>query len=147
MNNNTAQPTGTGSLVVKVSTARGAIPLEGARVNIRGTDGQSSDIIYSLMTNRDGLTELVTLPAPARGLSESPGNPTPYALYDLDIFKEGYIDLFFTDVAVFDSVTSIQPAIMIPRPANRFPDSFEPSDTTNPKDRESISNGGNGFGF
>ena len=93
MNNNTAQPTGTGSLVVKVSTARGAIPLEGARVNIRGTDGQSSDVIYSLMTNRDGLTELVTLPAPARGLSESPGNPTPYALYDLDIFKEGYIDL------------------------------------------------------
>lgn len=146
MNSNTQVPTGTGSLVVKVSTARGAIPLEGATVSIRGGDAQNSDIMYSLSTNRDGLTPKVELPAPPRGLSESPGNLAPYATYNIDIFKEGYIDLFFTNVAVFESITSIQPAVMIPRPDNRFPDSFEPNDTQNPADRESSPNGGNGIG-
>ena len=147
MNNNTQVPRGTGSLVVKVSTARGAIPLEGATVNIRGGESQNSDIIYSLSTNRDGLTPKIDLPAPARGLSEVPGNVAPYAIYDIDIFKEGYTDLFFTSVAVFDSITSIQPAVMIPRPDNQYPDSFEPSNTQSPQDRNTNREGGTGIGF
>ena len=147
MNSNTQLPIGTGSLVVKVSTARGAIPLEGASVNIRDGEAQNSDIIYSLTTNRDGLTPKIDLPAPVRGLSEVPGNVAPYAVYDIDIFKEGYIDLFFTSVAVFDSITSIQPAIMIPRPDNQHPDSFDPNDTQSPQDRESNPNGGTDIGL
>lgn len=146
MNNNTQPPTGTGFLVVKVSTARGAIPLEGASVNIRGTEAQNSGIIYSLFTNQDGLTEKIELPAPARGLSEVPGNIAPYATYNIDIFKDGYIDLSFTNVAVFDSITSIQPAVMIPLPDNRYPDSFEPNANINPDDRNFTANGGDGSG-
>ncbi len=146
MNNNTQLPAGTGFLVVKVSTARGAIPLEGASVNIRGGDAQNSGIIYSLSTNRDGLTQKVSLPAPARGLSEVPGNVAPYALYNIDIFKEGYIDLSFTNVAVFDSITSIQPAVMIPRPDNRFTDSLEPNANIAPDDSNLTVGGGDNSG-
>ena len=125
-----------GYLVVKVSTARGAIPLEDASVNIRGTGAESSDIIYSLTTNRDGLTEKVSLPAPPRAYSESPQDNVPYALYDIEVFKDGYQNLSFTNVAVFDSITSIQPAVMIPLRANRFPDAFSTESDNNPSDAE-----------
>ncbi len=132
MNNN--PNIGSGYLVVKVSTARGAIPLEGASVSIRGASADNSDIIYSLLTNRDGSTSPALLPTPAKLLSQSPGNLQPYSLYSVDVFKEGYGDLSIVNVAVFDSITSIQPAVMIPLPDNKYPDSFERGSDSSPSD-------------
>ena len=140
MNNN--PNIGTGYLIVKVSTARGAIPLEGAAVNIRGAAADNSDIIYSLRTNRDGATERVTLPTPAKLLSQSPDNLQPYALYSIDVFKEGYSDIVLESVAVFDSITSIQPAVMIPLAANNYPDSYERTSSRAPSDNDSSLRGG-----
>ena len=137
MNNPSQTPQtngGTGYLIIKVSTARGAIPLEGASVNIRGATPENSDIIYSLVSNADGLTPKIALPTPLRYLSESPGNIIPYALYNIDVFNDGYADLSFTNVAVFDSITSIQPAVMIPLPDNEYTDSFTPKQDMNPDD-------------
>lgn len=137
MNNSQRPPDtngGEGYLVVKVSTARGAIPLENASVSIRGATPETSDIIYSLTTGPDGLAPKVALPAPIRSLSESPGALIPYALYNVDVFKKGYIDLLFTNVAVFDGITSVQPAVMIPLPDNRFPDSFDANADISPDD-------------
>ena len=131
---NRAESTGVGYLVVKVSTARGAIPLENASVNIRGAEAVNSGIILSQTTDSSGQTERIALPAPPRILSESPGYPLPYALYDVDVFLEGYYGQSFKDVAVFDSVTSIQPAVMIPKADNRFTDSYEPAADRSPDD-------------
>ena len=105
-----------GYLVVRVTTALGAIPLESASVTVRGTDGENEEIIYSLVTDSDGKTERVALPAPPRTNSETPYNDKPYALYGVDIFADGYIPLHLNEIPVFSSVTSIQPAIMIPSP-------------------------------
>ena len=105
-----------GYLVIRVSTARGAIPLEGASVSVRGGSPETSGIIYSMVTNQDGLTEKIALPAPAISLSESPGNPTPYSIWSIDVFKDGYTPLFFTSVPVYASVVSVQPAVMTPLP-------------------------------
>ncbi len=135
---NVAPNSGVGYLVVKVSTARGAIPLEGAAVNIRAADENASGILYSLRTDSDGLTDKVSLPAPARALSENPENAFPYATYDIDVFKDGYATLHFTDVAVFEGITSIQGAVMIPRPDSRYPDSYTIEEGSNPKDRHSL---------
>jgi len=104
----------TGYLIVKVSTARGAIPLEGAEVNIRGGTPDTSGVIFSLTTNSDGQTPKVSLPTPELYYSESPDNPIPYALYNIDVFKEGYTPLYFNSVPVFPSVISVQPAVMLP---------------------------------
>lgn len=136
MNEQIPNPTNSGYLIVKVSTARGALPLDNASVNIRGSEAENSDIILSLTTNSSGLTEKAALPAPPKILSESPGIIIPYSLYDIDVFKEGYTPLHFTDVAVFDSVTSIQPAIMIPLADNVYTDNFTPGDDFSPSDRE-----------
>ncbi len=67
-------------------------------------------------------------------LSETPPSSTPFAIYDIDVFKDGYTDLHFTNVAVFDSITSIQPAVMIPLPDNNYDDSFSPNSDFNPSD-------------
>ena len=123
---NISTPIDTGYLVVKVSTARGAIPLEGAAVNIRG-EGENSAILYSLTTNSDGATERVSLPAPSRLSSEVPGNAKPYATYSIDVFKEGYLPLSFQGVPVFSSILSVQPAVMIPSPDGTRDERFPPT--------------------
>ena len=137
MNNSppdSANTQGLGYRVVKVSTARGAIPLEDASVNIRGAEKENSNVILSLRTDSAGRTERVALPAPPRRLSESPGAILPYALYSVDVFKEGYYDLHFNNVAVFDSITSVQPAIMIPMADNKYTDSYDPNADQSPDD-------------
>lgn len=103
-----------GYLTVRVSTARGAIPLEGATVNIRANEADFSAVIYSLLSDRDGKTPRIALDAPPARNSAAPGDPTPYATYNIDVFKDGYTPIFFHNVPVFAGVTSVQPAVMVP---------------------------------
>lgn len=103
-----------GYLTVRVSTARGAIPLSGATVNIRGGDEDLSTILYSLISDGDGKTPNVALPTPPMENSEAPGGAAAYATYNIDVFKEGYLPLYFHNVPIFPSVISVQPAVMVP---------------------------------
>ena len=131
MNNSEIKNTmGEGYLVVRVSTANGAIPLSGAQVTVRGGEETNSNFYRSFYSGASGLTEKIALPAPLRSLSEDPSNGgvRPFALYSVDVFSDGYVDLSFVNVPVFDTITSIQPANMIPRPDNEYSDSFAPYD-------------------
>lgn len=103
-----------GYITVTVSTARGAIPLEGAIVNIRNDDVENSEIIFSLLSDRDGRTPKVALSAPPKENSDTPGGDPAFSTYNIDVFKEGYIPLFFNNVPIFPDVISIQPAVMVP---------------------------------
>ena len=103
--------------MVRVTTARGAIPLADASVRIRKEEADDSGILYALQSGRDGLTRKVALPTPPISFSESPnGGGVPYASYSVDVFKEGYSPLYFQNVPVFPTVVSVQPAVMIPLP-------------------------------
>ena len=112
---NNSQLNSEGYLIVKVSTAQGAIPLEDASVSIRGGSPETSGVLYSLRTDRDGQTPRVTLPTPPKSASQAPGTVTPYSVYNIDVFKEGYVPLTFHQVPVFPSILSIQPAVMVPQ--------------------------------
>lgn len=125
---NTGALDGTGYIVVRVSTANGAIPISGAHVVIRGGDVNNSGVIYSLYTSSSGLTEKTALPAPSKSFSEQPGTERPYSSYNIDVFAEGYRDSFYANVPVFDTITSVQPANMIPKTENESPDSFTTGD-------------------
>ena len=144
--NNTQRPADTGGgvgyLIVRVSTALGAIPLEGALVTVRGTEAQTSDVIYSQLTNSSGITQKISLPAPNIKESESPGYPRPYSLYSVDVSKDGYLPLKLENVAIFDSITSIQPAVMVPLADNSYIDSFTPKEDTSPSDVQRTPRGG-----
>ena len=112
MNNSSTE--NIGYLVVRVSTARGAIPLENATVSVRGTSLQSSDIIYSLETDESGLTPRLPLPAPPKSNSLSPDQSTPYSLWSIDVFKKGYVTARYESVPVYPDITSVQNAELIP---------------------------------
>ncbi len=104
-----------GYLTVRVSTAGGAIPLVGAAVNIRGGDINSSSIIYALVTDRDGLTPTVALAAPPRSASQAPQSAVPsYAVYNVDVYADGYTPALFHNVPVFSGINSVQPAVLVP---------------------------------
>ena len=79
-----------GYIVVRVTTARGAIPLEKATVSIRGTQKEDSGVIYSLETDKSGLTPRLPLPAPPRDNSQAPNGDLPYSLWNIDVFLKGF---------------------------------------------------------
>ncbi len=124
---------GEGRLVFRISTAGGAIPLEGAEVTVRGrrdlADGSGGEVLSVLYSGSDGKTEMLTLPAPARALSLTPtrdGAPVPYALYDAEVRLSEFYPQSYTRIPVFDGITSIQQASLIPLPENGIPDGVRP---------------------
>ena len=100
-----------GYIVVHVTTAQGAIPLSGALVRITGATSQNSCVRFSLITDAEGRTEKVALPAPDSSLIRG---EMPFAAYDIEITKPGFVPVVFSDVPVYGAITSIQPVIMIP---------------------------------
>lgn len=119
--------TGTGYLVVRATTASGALPIENAVVTVYGNQPDFSAVIARLRTGNDGLTPKIALTAPPRSLSEAPGNgAASFATYNLSLHKDGFYPLSLYEVPVFDGVTSVQPADLIPLLENGYPDSFDP---------------------
>jgi hypothetical protein len=117
--------TGTGYLVFAVTTARGAIPLEGARVDVRTYESEGSsdpstrgDTVASLISGRDGNTARIPLSAPPKSYSSAPGNGKPYSLYQAEVTLDGYYRQTYTAIPVFDEITAIQPVSLIPLPEN-----------------------------
>ncbi len=107
---------GRGYLIVSVRAGEGAIPLEGALVTLRGGEATEGDAIASFITDRSGNTPRITLPAPPRINSESPGGGKPYASYSADISLDGYFTNLYTNIPIFDTITSVQTAYLIPLP-------------------------------
>ena len=128
--------TGQGKLVFQITTAGGAIPLEGAEVTLRQSRGPTDaggDVLSILYSGRDGKTEVLTLPAPARGYSLEPardGAPVPYALYNADVRMEGFYKQSYVRIPVFDGVTSIQRASLIPLPEHGYEGGTRPDGET-----------------
>lgn len=107
---------GVGYVIVNVTTARGAIPLEGATVRIfnyeNGDDNGS--LIISTKTNSSGRTDRIPLPAPPRASSQSPGNGRSYSTYNIDAQYDGFYNQYYINVPIFDGVTAIQNVDLVP---------------------------------
>ena len=106
--------TSTGTLIVSVFTAGGAIPVEDALVIIRGSEQNSSGVLSVLYTDQSGNTPRITLPTPPASESEKPGTAKPYATYNIEVDKEKFYPRNFINVPVFADTTSIQPVNLIP---------------------------------
>lgn len=104
-----------GYLIIKVSTASGAIPVEDATVIVQGKDADNQDILISLLTDRDGLTKRVALPSPSRDLSSAPSPASkPYSSYSIDVYKDGYYPQHYNGAPIFEGITAVQNARIIP---------------------------------
>ena len=119
--------TGMGGVIVRVTTASGAIPLEDALVTIREyRTGSGGDIVATLMTNSSGLTDKVSLPAPPKSLSLSPGNGKSYSSYIIEVKKDGYNNQQYINVPIFDGIIAVQNADLVPLPENGETDRADP---------------------
>ena len=103
-----------GYLIVNVVTARGAIPVAGAKVTVYDNTSDANPPVAVIYTDSAGKSEKLELPAPSRSLSEQPGNVKPYATYLIEVDKEGYYPVTKNDVPIFTGVTSIQPVDLMP---------------------------------
>ena len=104
-----------GNVRVKTYAASRALPIEGVAVKIYGTDEYNKDIIISLITDRDGLSEEVALPAPVKAYSTSPGaSESPYAVYTIELAKEGFYSKIISNVPIFSGIDAMLPIEMIP---------------------------------
>lgn len=104
----------TGYLKTRVYTALGAIPLAGVSVKISSLDEDAPTVALDLITDRNGETETVSLPAPPRALANTPGNARPYALYRIEAYLEHYGAYSALNVPVFGGILSVQPIGLVP---------------------------------
>ena len=121
-----------GRLIVHVTTARGAIPIEGALVTVskyeKGFEEIRADVIHATVSGRDGNTEPITLEAPPLSTSLSPGSPAPFSVYNLDVRLEGYRGQSYIALPIFAGITAIQPVDMIPLSENGIRDAQRPEE-------------------
>ena len=125
-----------GFLLANVKTANGALPIEGATVTIYGgstlnQDGSPSflrnNIIYTLKTDKNGKTEKVALSTKSKDLSLSPDNPIPYDSYNITVTADGFYDASYLGVPVFQGITSLQGANLIPLSEFASPNDYIPN--------------------
>ncbi len=104
-----------GSMKIRTYAASGAIPVEGVLVKIYGADEYNKDVMYSVITDVDGVTKEIPLPAPAESLSTSPGAvEAPYSVYNVELVKAGFYPKRIDNVPIFADRTAILPIEMIP---------------------------------
>ncbi len=115
--NNSPQPpmTDVGYFQAEVSTANKAYPIANAFVIITRQNGGKNELVRMLITDENGMTETIALPAPSISYSETPGNSEkPFADYQVSVYAKGFYTIPEITVPVFSTVKSIQPISMIP---------------------------------
>ena len=123
MSENSTPETGTGFLLVQVTTANTAIPLADAFVSI-SRDGKPNDLLYTLRTGADGRTPRVALSTPARRDSFTPSDIPPFSTYNIAVQARGYGAANYNHVPIFDGITAFQQADLVPLATNGSPDGF-----------------------
>lgn len=98
-----------GNLLATVTTVRTLYPVANAKVTIFSGDYTNMNIIDTAFTDQSGRTKVFTLPTPEKQLSlESENTVIPYAVYNMMVEADGYIDNVHLNIPVFSGVTSIQ---------------------------------------
>ncbi len=111
-----------GTLRFRVYTAREALPVAGAIIEVTKVIGNNKHTFYKLTTDISGNTPIVYLPAPSSELSQYPENTTqPYALYDVYITADNFRDVSIKNLPIFDGILSEQSIAMVPMAAGGTP--------------------------
>lgn len=104
-----------GYLRIRASSASGAFPIEGVIIRIIGSDENNLGVDRSFYTDKNGLSDLIPLPAPNIGYSLSPSpSEKPYSSYNIEVYKDGFYSKKIIDAAIFAERTAILPIDLIP---------------------------------
>ncbi len=94
-------------------TTAGAIPIANAAVTITAQN-EPNNVLERLVTNEDGLTQEVELPAPPFDYSQEPNQPRPFTNYDVRVDAPNYEVFLYNGVEIFPNETAEQETIMTP---------------------------------
>ena len=104
-----------GTLRVQVFAADRSFPVSGAEVTVEVPFLTGSRELFRGRTDRDGIIDGISLPAPDKNLSLDEDNTKePFALYNVRVSHPDYAVGDYSNVPVFDSVKSIQPVELVP---------------------------------
>lgn len=110
-----------GTLRVETFASDRAFGVGSARVMIFLELPSGNVAVFDGITDINGQSDTVRLPAPPRALSQSPQtgeNPRlPYSVYSVYVEHPAYVRSVFTNVPVFSGIESIQPVRMIAKSA------------------------------
>ena len=101
-----------GYLQVRAFTADKALPVEGALVTVTTNEGV---LAASLLTDRDGMTDVITLKA-------APSVPTDFEeitspnTCSVEVVKDGFLPFKSESVPIFSGLTNLVSAQLIPLP-------------------------------
>lgn len=109
----------TGSMRVEATAANRAFGICSARVMIFLPLPSGNVTVFDGLTNVNGSSLSVTLPAPPKSLSqqEDNGGKAPFAVYSVYVEHPSYVRAIFTNVPVFSGTESIQPVAMLAKAA------------------------------
>lgn len=105
-----------GSLKIQAFASDQSFGIGSARVMVFVELPSGNVAVFDGLTDIDGITQPVILPAPPRSLSQSPGASgarLPYAVYSVYVEHPDFVREVFTNVPVFSGVESIQPVRML----------------------------------
>ena len=110
-----------GTLKVETFASDRAFGVGSTRVMIFLELPSGNVAVFDGLTDIDGVSDTVRLPAPPRSISQSPqtgDNPRlPYAVYSVYAEHPSYVRAVFTNVPVFSGVESVQPVRMLAKSA------------------------------
>lgn len=134
INNQNLSYSDKGGLVVTVSTAGQTKPIQGAHVIISRREGKNEIILRSLITDGNGKTVKIELPAPPEANSTSPSNKLGYSIYNIRVDYPGYYTIENIDVPIFPGIIAVQPVNMIPLPLDTYQGKAKIFTETEPED-------------
>ncbi len=109
--------TGTGLLIVQVSTADQSLPIAGVNVIVTKNTPNGEELVKVMQTGRDGKTPPLALSTPPAENSLTPENlAARFYNYNIRVDYPGFYTMENLNVPVFEGQTSIQPFALIPLP-------------------------------
>ncbi len=103
------KPETNGNLLAVVTTIRTLYPVSNAKVTVFTGDYENMNVVDYAFTDQSGRTKVFNLPTPQKSLSlDSTNEVVPYAVYNMLVQADGYVDNVHLNIPVFSGVTSIQ---------------------------------------
>ena len=98
---------------IETFVANRAYPIPNAVIRIKNPEDNS--LVAVLVTDTDGTTSVLDLPAPDRNLSQTPEFADPFVNYNVDIRAEGYAPRDNLNLQMFGGIESVLPANLVPQ--------------------------------
>ncbi len=108
--------TDTGTLTVRLISARGTIPVVGATVTVFRREADGNRLIYMGETDENGNSPEWSLPTVDRRISLEPSETLPYVTYAVQSNAAGFASFLNEGVSIFGGVKTVQRVMMLPLP-------------------------------